>query len=88
MKVSYFEQRKFAAAAISSLAATVLLVVTLAYPDWVEAVSGVDPDHGSGWLEWCLAGTTALVTAFAGGRALRSIQTLPLLRQGGASHRA
>jgi hypothetical protein len=31
-----------------------LLVVTLAWHDWIEIVFRVDPDHGSGWLEWLI----------------------------------
>jgi hypothetical protein len=31
-----------------------LLVATIAWPDWIELVFRVDPDHGSGWLEWAI----------------------------------
>jgi len=31
-----------------------LLVVTLAWHDWIEIVFRVDPDQGSGWLEWLI----------------------------------
>jgi hypothetical protein len=31
-----------------------LLVVTLTWHDWIEIVFRVDPDHGSGWLEWLI----------------------------------
>jgi len=33
-----------------------LLVVTLAWHDWIEIVFRVDPDRGSGWLEWLIVG--------------------------------
>jgi hypothetical protein len=31
-----------------------LAVLTLAWPDWIEGVFGVDPDRHSGALEWAL----------------------------------
>jgi hypothetical protein len=35
--------------------AAFLAVLTLAWPDWIEGVFGVDPDHHSGSLEWAIA---------------------------------
>lgn len=33
----------------------IALVLTLAVPDWIEEVFGVDPDGGSGAVEWGIA---------------------------------
>ena len=42
---------RFWIAVASSILATGLVLVTLAVPDWIEVVSGVDPDAHSGILE-------------------------------------
>jgi hypothetical protein len=42
-------------------ASTALLVLTIVLPDWIEAISRIDPDHGDGCAEWIVAGVLALV---------------------------
>jgi hypothetical protein len=37
-----------------------LFVATVAWPEWIEMIFGVDPDHGDGSLEWLIMGVTAL----------------------------
>ncbi|MBK3627828.1 ABC transporter permease [Streptomyces sp. MBT49] len=39
-----------------------LFVVTLVRRDWIELVFGVEPDAGSGAVEWLVVAVTALVT--------------------------
>ncbi|BCJ40705.1 hypothetical protein GCM10010168_73070 [Actinoplanes ianthinogenes] len=49
-------------AAVSLLA----LVLTLVWEDWIELLTGVDPDHHSGSLEMLIAlGFAAVTIAFA-----------------------
>jgi hypothetical protein len=44
----------------------VLLLVTLVWKDWIEIVFGLDPDNGSGSMEWFIAGVllVAAITLF------------------------
>ncbi|MEU8528374.1 MULTISPECIES: ABC transporter permease [Streptomyces] len=46
------------AAAISGC----LFLVTLAWPDWIEGVFGVDPDKHSGALEWAIVAVALCAT--------------------------
>ena len=55
-------------AALASLTG-VLLLITLAAPDWIEAVFGADPDQHSGRLEWAIVLGLLGVTVLAAGAA-------------------
>ena len=48
--------------AVIAFTNAVFLLLTLVLPDWIEAVFRVDPDAGSGELEWLIAGGFALGT--------------------------
>ncbi len=41
---------------------TFLFVITLVWHDWIEIVFNVDPDRGSGLLEWSIVGALLVVT--------------------------
>jgi hypothetical protein len=49
---------------VLAAASSALLVITLAWPQWIESAFGLDPDHGSGTLEWAIVtGAVALTLA-------------------------
>ena len=41
---------------------TILLVITLVWQSWIEIIFNVDPDQGSGLLEWLIVGALLVVT--------------------------
>jgi hypothetical protein len=49
-------RRRFWPEAVLAAVALVLAIVTLFWKDWIEIVFGVDPDGGSGALEWAIVG--------------------------------
>jgi hypothetical protein len=45
-----------------ALGNALLLVMTVLWKEWIEIVFGVDPDAGSGSVEWAIVGITLLLT--------------------------
>jgi hypothetical protein len=48
--------------AASAVVTAALTAVTLVSPGWIESIFPVDPDGGSGLLEWTIVITLAVIT--------------------------
>ena len=57
--------------AVLSSAALVLAIVTLLSNEWIEEVFHIDPDGGSGALEWLIVVGLAVVAVVCGALARR-----------------
>jgi hypothetical protein len=54
---------RFRVEAISATAAAVLASLTLLWPDWIESLTGINPDHGNASFEWMLVIGLAVASA-------------------------
>jgi hypothetical protein len=55
-------RRRFWIEAGSAGMSALALVLTVVWPDWIELVFGIDPDHHSGSAEWLIVAVCALFT--------------------------
>jgi hypothetical protein len=53
-----------------------LCVLTLVTPEWIEALTGLEPDSGSGALEWVVAGVFLVAAVVAAVFARRDYRRL------------
>jgi hypothetical protein len=58
-------RRRFWVAAVASATSVAILPLTIAVPDWIEGVFGVDPDHGDESLEWAIVAVLVTVALAA-----------------------
>ena len=54
-------RRRFWLEGITALIAALLTLMTVVRPDWIEIAFNIDPDAGSGSLEWLLVITAAAI---------------------------
>jgi hypothetical protein len=55
-------QRRLRVKTVIGVVTGVLCVVTPIWPDWIEGMSGWDPDQHDGSLEWMIVTTLLIVT--------------------------
>ena len=63
-----------------SACSSLLVVLTVVWPHWIEGVFGVDPDHHSGSFEWMVVIACCLVTVGFGVLARREWRNAALTR--------
>jgi hypothetical protein len=59
-------RRRLRVEVVLAFISAILCVLTLVFPEWIEELTGLEPDAGSGAMEWVIAGLfllAALTTA-------------------------
>jgi hypothetical protein len=57
---------------VIALIAGILGVVTIFWHDWIEFITGWDPDHHNGAYEWLIVAMLLVIAAVTGAAARRS----------------
>ena len=69
-------RRRLRIEVVLAVISAALCVLTLVFPEWIEALTGLEPDAGSGELEWVIAGiflAAAVVSALLANRDRRRL---------------
>jgi hypothetical protein len=79
MSIKRFRTRFYAESVLAVLTGG-LALLTVFWHDWIEALTGVDPDHHNGSVEWLIIAVLALVSitlVHTAGREWRRRQVTP-----------
>jgi ABC-type thiamin/hydroxymethylpyrimidine transport system permease subunit len=69
-------RRRLRIEVVLAVISAALCVLTLVIPQWVEELTGLEPDAGSGALEWIIAGVFLLAAAVCAVMACRDYRRL------------
>ena len=67
---------RFCAETAASALCAALALVTAMWPQWIEIVTGLDPDGGDGTAEWGIVALLAILTVTAALAARRDYRLL------------
>ena len=70
--------RRFWAETVVAVISGILCLITPLWPDWIEAVSGWDPDQHNGAVEWTIVAALLVVSTVMLAMAVRSRRQLRL----------
>jgi hypothetical protein len=51
-------------------------ILTAIWPDWIEGLTGFDPDHGNGSAEWLIVAVLAVATLIVAALARRDLRVI------------
>jgi hypothetical protein len=77
MKTSdHARNRRARVEGVVAVLSALLAMVTLVWPQWIELLTGADPDGGNGSLEWAVVGGLAAIALVSSALALREVRTM------------
>ena len=71
---------RFSAEVLLGLVSLGLAILTTINPEWIEALTGLEPDAGSGALEWAIVIVLAIAATVFGALAVRDGRRLSATR--------
>jgi hypothetical protein len=69
-------RRRLRIEVVLAIISAALCILTLVTPEWIEALTGLEPDSGSGALEWVVAGVFLVAAGVSAGLARRDYRRL------------